>query len=102
MDEALLELPKLYKGRLLERPNRFLGIIQLETGQRIRSFRSCVVFIIQHPDAKVFSPNEKTNPLFAREFYRALSNGVEIYPYKCSITTEVISINESISIGQLS
>jgi sugar fermentation stimulation protein A len=65
-------------------------------------FRSCVVFIIQHPDAKVFSPNEKTDPFFAKGFYRALNNGVEIYSYKCNITTKAISINESVSIGQLS
>lgn len=237
MDKASLELPELYKGRLLDRPNRFLGIVELETGQKINSFiadpgrltellfpgskvyvaytakegrktqydltlvenrgslvsvdsrvpnklmkkalsarilnpfkeydqvntepavkkgrldflltgkdltpcyievksctlvinyiamfpdaptargakhlselielkkegyRSCVVFIIQHPDAKLFYPNEKTDPFFAKEFYRALDNGVEIYPYKCNITTKSISINEIVSIGQLS
>jgi len=238
MNEALLELPKLHKGRLLARPNRFLGIVELEDGQKIQSFvadpgrltellfpgaevyvahtakegrktqydmalvksgqhlvsidsripnklvkkalsakllspfkdyehirseptvkagrldflltgedltscylevksctlvidniamfpdaptvrgarhlgelielkkegfRSCVVFIIQHPDAKRFAPNEKTDPLFAKEFYRALENGVEIYLYKCDITTKAIKISESIPIiGQTS
>ena len=237
MVEAFLELPKLNKGRLLERPNRFLGIVELETGEMIRSFvadpgrltellfpgaevyvshaakegrktqydltlvknggslvsvdsrvpnklvkkalsagilnpfkeydqirtepvvkksrldflltgkdlipcylevksctlvmeniamfpdaptvrgarhlgelielkkegfRSCVVFIIQHPGAELFSPNKKTDPLFTREFYRALENGVEVYPYKCTINTEAISLNEIVPIGQLS
>ncbi len=62
------------------------------------AIRSCVIFIIQHPDAKFFAPNEKTDPLFAKEFYRALENGVEVYPYNCRITLEGISINESVPI----
>lgn len=77
------------------RGSRHLGeLIELKK----EGFRSCIVFIIQHPDAKFFVPNDKTDPLFAKEFYRALNSGVEVYPYNCKITSEGISINELIPI----
>ncbi|MHA1926247.1 MAG: DNA/RNA nuclease SfsA [Candidatus Thorarchaeota archaeon] len=47
--------------------------------------RAAVVFIIQRPDAILFSPKADTDPQFAQELDNAHKHGVEIYP----IVTEV-------------
>ena len=47
--------------------------------------RSVVVFVIQRPDATVFSPNDETDPKFGDALREAHRNGVEVIP----ITTKV-------------
>ncbi|MGD9382101.1 MAG: DNA/RNA nuclease SfsA [Candidatus Thorarchaeota archaeon] len=47
--------------------------------------RAAVVFVIQRPDAIIFSPKADTDPKFAQELENAHKNGVEVYP----IVTEV-------------
>ncbi|MHA2303637.1 MAG: DNA/RNA nuclease SfsA, partial [Candidatus Thorarchaeota archaeon] len=47
--------------------------------------RAAVAFIIQRPDATLFSPKADTDPQFARELDNAHQQGVEVYP----IVTEV-------------
>jgi len=42
--------------------------------------RAAVIFVIQRPDAKIFSPNDMTDPAFGDALRQAHSNGVEIYP----------------------
>ncbi|MHA1481039.1 MAG: DNA/RNA nuclease SfsA [Candidatus Thorarchaeota archaeon] len=42
--------------------------------------RAAVVFVIQRPDAVLFSPNEPTDPKFALALRSANSQGVEIFP----------------------
>ena len=57
--------------------------------------RACIIFVIQRPDAKVFSPNDKTDPNFGDALRYAHSCGVEIFP----ITTKVVNWN--LKIGSL-
>ncbi|MFW9802970.1 MAG: DNA/RNA nuclease SfsA [Candidatus Thorarchaeota archaeon] len=47
--------------------------------------RAAVVFVIQRPDAEVFSPKADTDPKFALELKSAHKKGVEVYP----LVTEV-------------
>jgi len=47
--------------------------------------QAAIVFVIQRPDAIIFSPNDKTDPNFGDALRFAAANGVEIYP----ITTKV-------------
>ena len=42
--------------------------------------RSAIIFVIQRPDAKVFSPNDNTDPKFGDALRFAHANGVEIFP----------------------
>ncbi|MFW9975302.1 MAG: DNA/RNA nuclease SfsA [Candidatus Thorarchaeota archaeon] len=42
--------------------------------------RVAVIFVIQRPDARVFSPNDKTDPTFGDALRYGYANGVEIYP----------------------
>ena len=48
--------------------------------------RAAIIFVIQRPDAIVFSPNDKMDPNFSDSLRYAHANGVEIYP----LTTEVV------------
>ncbi len=41
--------------------------------------RAAIVFVIQRPDAKVFSPNDPTDPFFGQSLRRSASSGVEVY-----------------------
>lgn len=49
--------------------------------------RSVVIFVIQRPDAKVFSPNDNTDPKFGDALRDAYKKGVEIFP----LTTKVVN-----------
>ncbi len=42
--------------------------------------RAVVVFVVQRPDATVFSPNDMTDPLFGSDLRSAHRRGVEILP----------------------
>ncbi len=48
--------------------------------------RAAVIFVIQRPDALVFSPNDNTDPVFGDALRQAHSDGVEVYP----LITEVV------------
>ncbi len=47
--------------------------------------RAAVIFVIQRPDAKVFSPNDKTDPEFGDALRHANSQGVDIVPLSTEI-----------------
>ncbi len=42
--------------------------------------RAALIFVIQRPDATVFSPNDKTDSKFGDALRYGYANGVEIYP----------------------
>jgi sugar fermentation stimulation protein A len=48
--------------------------------------RAAVIFVIQRPDAKIFSPNDETDPNFGDALRFAQACGVEIFP----IVTKVV------------
>jgi sugar fermentation stimulation protein A len=49
--------------------------------------RSAIIFVIQRPDAKVFSPNDNTDPHFGDALRFAHANGVEVFP----LVTQVVN-----------
>lgn len=49
--------------------------------------RSAIIFVIQRPDAKVFSPNDDTDPKFGEALRFAHANGVEVIP----LVTQVVN-----------
>ncbi len=51
--------------------------------------RSAIIFVIQRPDAIVFSPNDNTDPKFGKALRSAHANGVEIIP----LVTQVVNWN---------
>jgi sugar fermentation stimulation protein A len=49
--------------------------------------RAAVIFVIQRPDATIFSPNDNTDPKFGDALRFAHANGVEIFP----LVTQVVN-----------
>jgi len=49
--------------------------------------RSAIIFVIQRPDAKVFSPNDRTDYKFGNALRFAHANGVEVIP----LITQVVN-----------
>ena len=47
--------------------------------------KTAIVFVIQRPDAFVFSPNEATDPDFAQALRYANENGVNIFPFTTNL-----------------
>lgn len=60
--------------------------------------RAAAIFIVQRPDAKVFSPNEEADPPFAVALRVAARLGVEIYVYACKVTLEEINISHRLEV----
>lgn len=60
------------------------GQKHVRTMQKIadRKIRSIILFLVQHPDAKTFSPNSEGDPEFARLLKEAAKNGVEVRAIK--------------------
>ncbi|MFQ6126249.1 MAG: DNA/RNA nuclease SfsA [Candidatus Heimdallarchaeota archaeon] len=46
-----------------------------------KGYRTCVLFIVQRTDTRIFSPNDETDPKFGEALRAAAANGVEIYSY---------------------
>jgi sugar fermentation stimulation protein A len=51
-----------------------------------RGLRAAVVFVVQRPDARRFSPHDATDPEFGAVLREASTCGVEIYAFTCEIT----------------
>lgn len=46
-------------------------------------FRACVLFMVQHKGAKLFSVNRETDTKFSESMANAMKAGVEVYAYEC-------------------
>ena len=61
-------------------------------------FRTCVVFIIQRTNAKLFTSNDETDPGFGKAFRDALVGGVEAYDYISEFDGKKITLKEKVRI----
>ena len=65
------------------------GRKHMQTMRRLaETHRSIVLFLVQHPDALVFSPNADGDPLFAEALSLAAQCGVEIRAIKMCLETD--------------
>ncbi|MFQ5975377.1 MAG: DNA/RNA nuclease SfsA [Candidatus Hydrothermarchaeales archaeon] len=60
--------------------------------------RSCILFLIQRTDAKVFSPNDKTDPKFGMALREAEKEGVDIYAYSSEFKDNKIILKGKIRV----
>jgi len=60
--------------------------------------RGAVIFVVQRPDAKCFSPNNSADPEFWEAVDEATEAGVEAYAFRCSVTMSDIAIQTRIPI----
>lgn len=66
------------------------GQKHVRTMQKIakKNHRSIILFLVQHPDAKLFSPNKDGDPEFVRLLKNAASQGVEVRAIKMYLQTD--------------
>jgi sugar fermentation stimulation protein A len=60
--------------------------------------RAAVVFVIQRSDARVFIPDEQTDPVFAATLRDAAAAGVDVRAYTCQVSRKTISIMDEIPV----
>jgi sugar fermentation stimulation protein A len=58
--------------------------------------RAAVIFVIQRPDASVFSPNDNTDPEFSDALRYAHREGVEVFPLVTRVTGWDLQLKEVI------
>ena len=61
-------------------------------------YRACVIFVIQRDDASVFSPNDEIDPRFGDALRLAVSEGIEVFAYRCKVTETSIRLKEQVDI----
>lgn len=52
--------------------------------------RAAVVFVVQRPDARYFSPHDAADPKFGAALRQAVEHDVEAYAFTCQVTPELI------------
>jgi sugar fermentation stimulation protein A len=60
--------------------------------------RAAIVFVVQREDARSFSPNDNTDPVFGHALRRAAVQGVGVYAFRCRVTPEEIEIDAEIPV----
>jgi len=61
-------------------------------------YRTCVLFIVQRTDARVFSPNDETDPEFGKVLRGAAVEGVEVYAYYSEFTGDRITLKGKVRV----
>jgi sugar fermentation stimulation protein A len=61
-----------------------------------QGMRAAVIILVFRDDAKCFSPNEETDPLFSETFRKAVKAGVEVHPILLKYEHEYVSFIKEI------
>ncbi len=59
---------------------------------------AAVLFLVQHPEARGFTPNGRMDPAFAEAVRRAREAGVRLVAWKCRVSPEAVELWERIPI----
>jgi sugar fermentation stimulation protein A len=69
----------------------------LELGQSLANgVRAAVVFVIQRPDAEIFSPHTTIDPEFSKVLAAVARKGVLVRAYRCEVSVAEIRIDNEI------
>ena len=60
--------------------------------------RAAVVFVVQRGDAESLAPNDSADHEFGLALRRAVSEGVEVYAYRCCVTTTAVDLADEIPV----
>lgn len=63
-----------------------------------RRDRAAIVFVIQRPDARAFTPHRQADPALAEALERAAESGVEIHAFTCEVSLEGIQLAQPIPV----
>ncbi|MCE2465395.1 MAG: DNA/RNA nuclease SfsA [Dehalococcoidia bacterium] len=61
-------------------------------------YRGAVVFVVQREDADSVSPNDESDPDFGAALRGAIEMGVEAYAFRCSVSTDEVTISSQIPV----
>lgn len=61
--------------------------------------RAAFFYLIQRPDGHCFAPADVIDPAYADLFYEALELGVEVYPYRATVTEVGIALGELLPVN---
>lgn len=59
---------------------------------------AAVIVVAQREDARSFTPNSETDPVFSEAIALAAEAGVRVYAYRCSVTSSSITLLERIPV----
>ncbi|MBI3979643.1 MAG: DNA/RNA nuclease SfsA [Chloroflexi bacterium] len=85
----------LFPDAPTERGRRHLRTLVAATAQ---GYRAAVVFVVQRADAVRFRPHDQADPLFGHELRAAAAAGVEVWAYRCRVSTEEVGVTEAIAV----
>jgi sugar fermentation stimulation protein A len=60
--------------------------------------RAAIVFVIQRPDARRFTPHDRADPSFGVALRHAADVGVDIHAWTCQVTKQAIAIAEQVPV----
>ena len=60
--------------------------------------RAAVVFVVQREDVRAFAPNYDADPKFGVALRMAVGNGVEVYAYRCRVTSEGVELADELPV----
>ena len=60
--------------------------------------RAAVVFVVQRPDARSFSPSKAADPRFYAALKDAVGQGLEAYAYTCEVTRTSIELSRRLAV----
>lgn len=78
-----------------ERGRRHLGELAVAVAS---GYRACAVFVVQRSDAVEMVPQREADELFGEALDFAVTSGVEARAYRCRVTLQEITIEESIPV----
>jgi sugar fermentation stimulation protein A len=61
-------------------------------------YRACVLFVIQRTDARVFAPNDETDPEFGKVLRDAAVEGVGVYAYYSELIGNKITLKGKVKV----
>jgi len=85
----------LFPDAPTERGRRHLGELAAAVAS---GHRACAVFVVQRGDAVEMMPHRAADELFGEALDRAVASGVEARAYRCRVTLQEITIEESIPV----
>ena len=63
-----------------------------------QGYGAAVMFVIQRPDARLFTPYRSADPEFAATLEEAMAMGVDVYAYGCRVTLDEIALGTRVPV----
>ena len=60
--------------------------------------RAAAIFVVQRDDAQALTPNDDADPQFGVALRRAVEDGVEVYSYRCRVSTREIVLADELPV----